>query len=71
MSVMMTASNTSAPTQLLRLKSETYAYRRFGSGPGRPLVCLQHFMGTLDNWIRRSPIRSRQGEKSFCSTAQA
>lgn len=46
----MTASNTNSPTQLLQLESATYAYRRFGSGPGRPLVCLQHFMGTLDNW---------------------
>jgi len=27
-----------------------YAYRRFGHGPGRPLLCLQHFTGTLDNW---------------------
>src|SRR5262249_38049830 len=31
-------------------KVETYAYRRFGNGPGLPLVCLQHFTGTLDNW---------------------
>ena len=29
---------------------ETYAYRRCGSGPMRPLLLLQHFMGTLDNW---------------------
>src|SRR5258705_6052906 len=27
-----------------------YAYRRFGSGPGLPLLLLQHFTGTLDNW---------------------
>ena len=27
-----------------------YAYRRFGGGPGLPLLCLQHFTGTLDNW---------------------
>ena len=44
------ASNTTAPTQVLQSGNQTYAYRRFGSGPGRPLVCLQHFMGTLDNW---------------------
>jgi pimeloyl-ACP methyl ester carboxylesterase len=50
MSITTTASNTTAPTQLLRAKSETYAYRRFGSGPGRPLIFLQHFTGTLDNW---------------------
>jgi pimeloyl-ACP methyl ester carboxylesterase len=29
---------------------ERYAYRRFGSGPGLPLLLLQHFTGTLDNW---------------------
>ena len=50
MSIHTTASNTTAPTQFLRMKNETYAYRRFGGGPGRSLVCLQHFTGTLDNW---------------------
>ncbi len=44
------ASNVVAPTQFLRAGSETYAYRRFGHGSGRPLLCLQHFTGTLDNW---------------------
>jgi pimeloyl-ACP methyl ester carboxylesterase len=50
MSIVTTPSNTTAPTQLLRGRNETYAYRRFGSGPARPLLCLQHFTGTLDNW---------------------
>ena len=45
-----TASNVSAPTQLLQVKGQSYAYRRFGSGPGLPLLFLQHFTGTLDNW---------------------
>src|SRR5499427_5858455 len=45
-----TASNTTAPTQFLKAGHETYAYRRFGHGSGRPLLCLQHFTGTLDNW---------------------
>jgi pimeloyl-ACP methyl ester carboxylesterase len=44
------ASNTTAPTQFLRKGDVTYAYRRFGSGPGLPLLFLQHFTGTLDNW---------------------
>jgi len=44
------ASNTTAPTQFLQVSNETYAYRRFGSGPGLPLLFLQHFTGTLDNW---------------------
>lgn len=46
----LTASNITAPTQLLRANGETYAYRRFGVGRGRPLLFLQHFTGTLDNW---------------------
>jgi pimeloyl-ACP methyl ester carboxylesterase len=50
MSTMTAFSNASAPTQFLQVKNDAYAYRRFGSGPGRPLLCLQHFMGTLENW---------------------
>jgi len=45
-----TASNITAPTQFLQVKDERYAYRRFGKGSGRPLLFLQHFTGTLDNW---------------------
>lgn len=44
------ASNVTALTQFLNVKQEKYAYRRFGKGPGLPLLCLQHFTGTLDNW---------------------
>ena len=44
------ASNKNAPTQFLTVKDQKYAYRRFGSGPGLPLLLLQHFTGTLDNW---------------------
>jgi pimeloyl-ACP methyl ester carboxylesterase len=43
-------SNVTAPTQFVETPLETYAYRRFGGGAGLPLVCLQHFRGTLDNW---------------------
>jgi pimeloyl-ACP methyl ester carboxylesterase len=50
MSTTTTASNITAPTQFLRMKNDTYAYRRFGGGPALPLLCLQHFTGTLDNW---------------------
>ncbi len=39
-----------APTLFLQAGSETYAYRRLGDGIGRPLLCLQHFTGTLDIW---------------------
>jgi pimeloyl-ACP methyl ester carboxylesterase len=50
MSVATTGSTTAAPTQFLRGKDDTYAYRRIGGGYRRPLLCLQHFTGTLDNW---------------------
>jgi pimeloyl-ACP methyl ester carboxylesterase len=45
-----TASAVTAATQLIEAGRETYAYRRFGAGSGLPLLCLQHFTGTLDNW---------------------
>ena len=45
-----TGSNTTAPTQLLETNGVRYAYRRFGNSSGRPLLFLQHFTGTLDNW---------------------
>src|SRR6266852_2427846 len=45
-----TASCITAQTQFLHARNDTYAYRRFGGGPACPLLCLQHFMGTLDNW---------------------
>jgi pimeloyl-ACP methyl ester carboxylesterase len=43
--------SSTAPTLFLDVKrGARYAYRRFGSGPGLPLLLLQHFTGTLDNW---------------------
>jgi pimeloyl-ACP methyl ester carboxylesterase len=50
MSTTTTASATTAATEFLSGKDETYAYRRVGGGFRRPLLCLQHFTGTLDNW---------------------
>src|SRR5258706_15640680 len=50
MSITNNDSNTTAPTQFLPGVHETYAYRRLGGGIRRPLICLQHFTGTLDNW---------------------
>jgi len=60
MSTTATASTINAPTQFLKSGRETYAYRRFGHGVGRPLLCLQHFTGTLDNWdwIVTDPLAS-------------
>ena len=43
-------SNSTAATRFIEAKLETYAYRRFGGGTAPPLVFLQHFTGTLDNW---------------------
>src|ERR1700730_6859222 len=43
--------SSTAPTLFLDVKGGgRYAYRRVGSGPGVPLLLLQHFTGTLDNW---------------------
>ena len=50
MSTTRSVSNITAPTQFLQVKNERYAYRRFGKNSGRPLLFLQHFTGTLDNW---------------------
>jgi pimeloyl-ACP methyl ester carboxylesterase len=46
----MTSSNVTAPTQFVQVGEQSYAFRRFGAGPGLPLLLLQHFTGTLDNW---------------------
>ena len=43
-------SSLNAATRFLEVGSVRYAYRRFGVRTGLPLLCLQHFMGTLDNW---------------------
>lgn len=39
-----------APTQFLQTQKEKNAYRRFGKTSKYPLLFLQHFTGTLDNW---------------------
>jgi pimeloyl-ACP methyl ester carboxylesterase len=41
---------TNAPTRFLDVGSTRYAYRRFGTPGGIPLVFIQHFMGNLDNF---------------------
>jgi pimeloyl-ACP methyl ester carboxylesterase len=50
MSSTKSVSSTTAPTEFLQVNGQSYAYRRFGNGPGLPLLLLQHFTGTLDNW---------------------
>jgi pimeloyl-ACP methyl ester carboxylesterase len=51
MTTSIATSNISAPTRLLDVANQMYAYRRFGNDSAQlPLLCLQHFTGTLDNW---------------------
>lgn len=38
------------PTQFVEVKGIKFAYRSFGKEGGIPLVFLQHFTGTMDNW---------------------
>jgi pimeloyl-ACP methyl ester carboxylesterase len=55
-------STITAPTQFLEVNNERYAYRRFGRSAALPLLCLQHFTGTLDNWdpAVTDPLASRR-----------
>ncbi len=39
-----------APTEYITVKGVQYAYRSLGTPSEVPIVCLQHFTGTLDNW---------------------
>jgi pimeloyl-ACP methyl ester carboxylesterase len=43
-------THVTAPTRFVEANGSRYAYRRFGSESGTPLVFLQHFRGGLDNW---------------------
>ncbi|NEC38652.1 alpha/beta fold hydrolase [Streptomyces rubrogriseus] len=47
---MATVTHHTAPTQFVEADGVRYAYRRLGPEGGVPLVMLQHFTGTLDNW---------------------
>src|SRR4029077_9841381 len=38
------------PTEYIEVEGIRYAYRLLGKQSGTPIVCLQHFTGTLDNW---------------------
>lgn len=57
------ASSVTAPTLFLEAGKERYAHRRFGAGAGLPLLCLQHFTGTLDNWDPAVTTRLRPDGK--------
>jgi pimeloyl-ACP methyl ester carboxylesterase len=43
-------SHNTAPTRFVDADGIRFAYRRFGSPVGTPIVLLQHFMGNLDNY---------------------
>ena len=47
---MIASIATTAPTQFLDVGDTRFAYRRFGSPTGTPVVFTQHFMGNLDNF---------------------
>jgi pimeloyl-ACP methyl ester carboxylesterase len=43
-------THNTAPTQFVEADGTRFAYRRFGTAVGTPMVLLQHFMGNLDNY---------------------
>src|SRR6266851_787762 len=38
------------PTRIVHVREVRFAYRRFGNPAGTPLILLQHFRGSMDNW---------------------
>src|SRR5262252_1961735 len=46
----MIGRHSTAQTQFLEVDGVNYAYRRFGTANGTPVLFLQHFRGGLDNW---------------------
>jgi pimeloyl-ACP methyl ester carboxylesterase len=45
-----TVSHLTAPTQFVEANGTRFAYRRFGTDTGTPLLFLQHFRGGIDHW---------------------
>ena len=60
-----------APTRFVEANGIRYAYRRFGSEHGTPLVFLQHFRGGLDNWDPRVTDGLAQGRPVILFTRAA
>ncbi|WP_076862643.1 alpha/beta fold hydrolase [Bradyrhizobium mercantei] len=46
----MSHTHVTAPTQFIEAKGIRFAFRRFGTETGVPLVFMQHFRGGLDHW---------------------
>jgi hypothetical protein len=47
---MASQTHETTPTRFVEADGIRYAYRSFGKESGVPLVFLQHFQGTMDNW---------------------
>lgn len=43
-------SHNTAPNQFIEANGTRYAYRKFGKTTGTPVVFIQHFRGTMDDW---------------------
>ena len=43
-------THNTTPTRFVDINGIRFAYGRFGSTIGTPIVLLQHFMGNLDNY---------------------
>jgi len=39
-----------APTKFIEANGIKFSYRQIGKSTGIPLILLQHFTGTMDNW---------------------
>jgi pimeloyl-ACP methyl ester carboxylesterase len=46
----MADTHVTAPTRFVQVGGVKLAYRRFGKEVGTPLLFLQHFRGSMDNW---------------------
>ena len=49
-SPVVTHTHVTAPTQFVEANGIRFAYRRFGTETGTPLVFMQHFRGGMDHW---------------------
>jgi pimeloyl-ACP methyl ester carboxylesterase len=49
-SSMATNTHETTPNRFIEAGGTKYAYRRFGAAHGVPMVFLQHFRGSMDNW---------------------
>lgn len=52
-----------APTQFQDIGDVRLAYRRFGKAGATPVVCVQHFTGTMNNWDPIHTSRLAQGRE--------